>query len=1225
MYFTTPKPYGQQSTAYRTVSGTVPARPASSMAVLITPASERNLEDSSIHGSNNQSSRVDPANPSKQSSLSSAFKKVTVTAPPHRIGTERWMQTGMPQKGRWNSSVAVFDTPQSNEPPREFGINARPKAYSSFRDSSIKSSDNNRFQQYQQPNNTEIVNTRPVPIQIDSQRTQPNQSALDIGRNIPVRYEGVTATVPSSLSSSTYGAPHDGFHTTIHRYASDPRRPSSAVPFTEYSSSQMTAPFTSETESRQFEERSVNSGNGTVRQQHASEIPVNFDRVQTFPNRPAKQPSERHNYTSLHRVSSLRPPFFQRRTTSEADVFSSPASFIPPSPAQTPLSSTGDHSNEPSTNAMVNVARNVREELEQDPKFRQRAESTGEKGASPRRSNLTQSQSFHAPKQSPSLIQMENYLSYQQRHQSEMDLNRTSTISPATNQLNYQQIFSPDIVRNMFTGGYSQPHSQTSSESNQSVPFEAQQSQPRIPFRSPNASQDQPTTLQSSASDSVYRNVPIRTQHEPVKSSLREQPHVVMNGSFQRQTLSHGSAAVPIPPPKPQLYAISPVVTTTTTTNNDRYSTATNATNRYVTNIDINANNAINDNNQYNTSNIHNNEFHGTNTIRVKTVAANGFEGKDNQKATCAVSKDAPADEKVKSASNASGGVIPERAVFITRPRALRISFDDEGASAVHSTHVSITTTPTGILQKTTCNTNATKNGNTDDNSSYSVPDSTSAAIKPQKRVVFQCDRDREQSSQIAASEAGVLTSDASASYTASQSVLSSVNQEVPPCIRQYDDAIEEPLQRFLKLSSDIGADVKTAGEKVSLAFTQQRNFIWNAAGQKEPSQAELANKLSGLVKLLEELSAFRESKRNTPQFNHLSAVSEGIQALGWLTMKPTPAPFIKDMNEASMFFVNRVRSDNKDGDKIHSEWTKSWIELLNALQQYVRQVHTTGLVWNSNPGTFAPSSAAAIASAPVPSGTAGGPPPPPPPPPMLPPDLLSTTANPSEAGGAAGRAALFAEINRGADITKGLKKVTADMQTHKNPALRTQVPAPDDVIKSGEQHVSSKDAGKKEEVQKPAKTWLENGKQWNVEYHKNNPNIIVETTNMKQTVYVFRCENSVIQVKGKLNSITLDGCKKTSIVFDSLLSQIEVINSQGIHIQTLGTMPTLSIQKTDGCEVYLSKEAIGAEIVTSKSSGMNVLVPQGSEGDFTEFPIPEQFKTVYDGKKLQTTASDIV
>lgn len=144
----------------------------------------------------------------------------------------------------------------------------------------------------------------------------------------------------------------------------------------------------------------------------------------------------------------------------------------------------------------------------------------------------------------------------------------------------------------------------------------------------------------------------------------------------------------------------------------------------------------------------------------------------------------------------------------------------------------------------------------------------------------------------------------------------------------------------------------------------------------------------------------------------------------------------------------------------------------------------------------------------------------------------------------------------------------------------------------------------------------------------------------MKQTVYVFRCENSVVQIKGKVNSVTVDGCKKTSVVFDNLLSQVEVINSQSIEIQTLGTLPTVSIQKTDGCQVYLSKESLGAEIVTSKSSEMNILAPQGDDfvssfWDFIanclnfqiELPVPEQFKTVFNvgTRKLETTVSDIV
>lgn len=44
--------------------------------------------------------------------------------------------------------------------------------------------------------------------------------------------------------------------------------------------------------------------------------------------------------------------------------------------------------------------------------------------------------------------------------------------------------------------------------------------------------------------------------------------------------------------------------------------------------------------------------------------------------------------------------------------------------------------------------------------------------------------------------------------------------------------------------------------------------------------------------------------------------------------------------------------------------------------------------------------------------------------------------------------------------------------------------------------------------------------------------------------------------------------------------------------------MPTVSIDKTDGCQMYLSKESLGVEIISSKSSEMNVSIPLDN-GDY--------------------------
>lgn len=67
------------------------------------------------------------------------------------------------------------------------------------------------------------------------------------------------------------------------------------------------------------------------------------------------------------------------------------------------------------------------------------------------------------------------------------------------------------------------------------------------------------------------------------------------------------------------------------------------------------------------------------------------------------------------------------------------------------------------------------------------------------------------------------------------------------------------------------------------------------------------------------------------------------------------------------------------------------------------------------------------------------------------------------------------------------------------------------------------------------------------------------------------------------------------------------------------GKVPTISIDKTDGCQVYLSPESLDVEIVSSKSSEMNIMVPKGN-GDYAEYPVPEQYKTtVVPGKGLNT------
>lgn len=45
--------------------------------------------------------------------------------------------------------------------------------------------------------------------------------------------------------------------------------------------------------------------------------------------------------------------------------------------------------------------------------------------------------------------------------------------------------------------------------------------------------------------------------------------------------------------------------------------------------------------------------------------------------------------------------------------------------------------------------------------------------------------------------------------------------------------------------------------------------------------------------------------------------------------------------------------------------------------------------------------------------------------------------------------------------------------------------------------------------------------------------------------------------------------------------------------------VPTIIIDKTDGCQMYLNKDSLNVEIVSSKSSEMNVMLPTASGDDY--------------------------
>jgi adenylyl cyclase-associated protein len=263
-------------------------------------------------------------------------------------------------------------------------------------------------------------------------------------------------------------------------------------------------------------------------------------------------------------------------------------------------------------------------------------------------------------------------------------------------------------------------------------------------------------------------------------------------------------------------------------------------------------------------------------------------------------------------------------------------------------------------------------------------------------------------------------------------------------------------------------------------------------------------------------------------------------------------------------------------------------------LMAYVKEHHTTGCTWNPKGGDIAANS-----PPPAPSAAAAKP-----------------KAAPAKAkGGAAG--GLMGELGGrttadGLSAATGLKKVGSDQQTWKA-EYKGDKPVPKAKPKFAPKQAAA--------PTKPAShTFDDRGNKWVIEFQTkdSNPNGVctVEITDSKQQVYIYGCVGATIDIKGKTKGIAIDGCTKTNVLFDTAISSCELVNCKQMKIQTRGTCPSVAIDKTDGCVVYLSKEACdGTTFVTSKSSEMNVSWPDAS-GDMLETPIPEQFQHKLDTKK---------
>ncbi|POM60400.1 Adenylyl cyclase-associated protein [Phytophthora palmivora] len=384
---------------------------------------------------------------------------------------------------------------------------------------------------------------------------------------------------------------------------------------------------------------------------------------------------------------------------------------------------------------------------------------------------------------------------------------------------------------------------------------------------------------------------------------------------------------------------------------------------------------------------------------------------------------------------------------------------------------------------------------------------------------------------------------------------LNAATEGMAPQIDAYDVYVEECLPPFLIACEKLGDHTSQLGGLLQKAFTAQRAFLLLASRCKQPPRITPADfeSLTEVQSCVEEISKMRDNRSEFT--NHQNMVYEAIQALGWLCVERTPKPAVDSFVDGLDFWGNKIRVQFKTFNP-HIDFVVTLKNLLTQLAQYIKIYHLVGVTWNPkgiDVSKYTPAQAMPL-----------------------------TKVDPGR-----GLANALDDI-KSAGMSTGFKM---DMPTNrKDVALAKKSANPVKFVKRA--------------------VCEERNGNWHIEYHEGyGEPLTVRDISIKQQVYIFGCEGTTILLEGKAKNIVLDSCKKTKLIFDDTVSGIEIVNCKGVQVQCKGVVPFVSIDKTDGCLVYITWEGREVQFVTSKSSEMNVVLPDNADSDnFVEKPIPEQF-----------------
>lgn len=142
--------------------------------------------------------------------------------------------------------------------------------------------------------------------------------------------------------------------------------------------------------------------------------------------------------------------------------------------------------------------------------------------------------------------------------------------------------------------------------------------------------------------------------------------------------------------------------------------------------------------------------------------------------------------------------------------------------------------------------------------------------------------------------------------------------EPLPESVEEFDAFINTTVLKFAKASKELGGLVAEQAGKVVEGFKAQRKFLLITTKAKKPdiNGSEMAvyqELLKPITECLEAVTAIKEANRGSPVSSQLSAVSDGIMVLAWVTVDNRPFKHVDESLGSVQFWGNRVLKEFKD------------------------------------------------------------------------------------------------------------------------------------------------------------------------------------------------------------------------------------------------------------------------------------------------------------------------